>query len=144
MASLHFIITAPVLTRDGNELGRHVTLEVEVEGSAGINSNAGLVRAARGICAGHLDCGLRSEGEILGDFTVTETKEITKSEDSALRNANWPGVTIWRVRLSRVSRRDQRRSGANDWFQTLRRSPPRLSLRKLRRLPSSCPPMCLR
>ena len=54
MASLHFIITAPVLTRDGNELGRHVTLEVEVEGSAGIKSNAGLVRAARAICAGHM------------------------------------------------------------------------------------------
>ena len=97
MASLHFIVTAPVLTRDDNrEAGRQVALEVEVEGSAGIKSKADLVRAARAIGASEIARGM-AEAEVLGEFTVTETKQIVKNHDSALTSADWPGVTIWRV-----------------------------------------------
>ncbi len=98
MASLHFIVTAPVLAREENrEVGRRVALEVEVEGSAGIKSRADLVRAARAISAPQLEQAVSSGGEVLGEFTVTETKEIAKDESSALTSADWPGVTIWRV-----------------------------------------------
>ena len=98
MASLHFIVTAPIVARGENrEVGRSIAFEVEVEGSAGIKSKAELVRAARAICADEPACGLRNDSETFGDFTVTETKEITKDESFALRSAAWPGVTIWRV-----------------------------------------------
>ncbi len=98
MASLHFIVSAPIVARQENrELGRQVAFEIEVEGSAGIKSNTDLVRAARAICAREPACGLSPETETFGEFTVTETKEIAKDEDSALRSADWPGVTIWRV-----------------------------------------------
>ncbi len=98
MASLHFIVSAPVLAREGNrEVGRQVAFEIEVEGSAGIKSKTDLVRAARAICANEPACGLSDDAETFGDFTVTETKAIEKNEQSALRSADWPGVTIWRV-----------------------------------------------
>jgi hypothetical protein len=98
MASLHFIVSAPVVAREENrQLGRQVAFEIEVEGSAGIKSNKELVRAACAICANEPACGLSGDTETFGDFTVTETKEITKDENSALRSADWPGVTIWRV-----------------------------------------------
>ena len=98
MASLHFIVTAPVLTRGENrEVGRQVALEVEVEGSAGIKSKADLVRAARAIGASEIARGMAEATEVLGEFTVTETKHVVKNHDSALTSADWPGVTIWRV-----------------------------------------------
>ena len=98
MASLHFIITAPVLTReDKRELDRQVALEIEVEGSAGLKSRADLVRAARAIAAEELAASVIGDDEILGDFTITEVKEITKSPQSRLTSQEWRGVTIWRV-----------------------------------------------
>ena len=98
MASLHFIVTAPVLARDEKrELGRQVALEVEVEGSAGIKSKADLIRAARGIAGSAIARGVAETSEVLGDFTVTETKQIAKNDESALTSADWPGVTVWRV-----------------------------------------------
>ena len=98
MASLHFIVTAPVLTRDGNhEVGRQLALEIEVEGSAGIKSKADLVRAARAIAASEIARAVAEATEALGDFTVTEAKHIVKNDNSALTSAAWPGVTIWRV-----------------------------------------------
>ena len=98
MASLHFIVTAPVLARDENrELGRQVALEVEVEGSAGIKSKADLVRAAKVIAGSEIARGVEETSEVLGDFTVTETKQISKNHESALTSADWPGVTVWRV-----------------------------------------------
>ena len=98
MASLHFIVSAPVLAREENsDLGGQLAFEVEVEGSAGIKSKADLVRATCAIGAGELARGVAGDAEVLGAFTVTETREITKNEDSALRSADWPGVTIWRV-----------------------------------------------
>lgn len=98
MASLHFIVTAPVLARnEQRELGRQIALEVEVEGSAGIKSKADLVRAARAIGKSEIARGVAEGTEVLGDFTVTETREIAKNRESALTSAEWPGVTIWRV-----------------------------------------------
>ena len=98
MASLHFNLIAPVLMReDKRESGRQVTLEVEVEGSAGIKSKVDLVRAARTIAASEIARGMAEATEILGDFTVKETKDVVKNNDSALTSADWPGVTIWRV-----------------------------------------------
>ena len=98
MASLHFIVSAPVLARDAKiDIGKQLAFEVEVEGSAGIKSTADLVRAARAIGAGELARGIAGDGEVLGEFTVTETREITKDEASALRSAEWPGVTVWRI-----------------------------------------------
>ena len=97
MASLHFIVTAPVVTQgDNREVGRQVALEVEVEWSSVIKSKADLVRAARAIAASEIARGM-AEAEVLGEFTVTETKQIVKNQDSPLTSADWPGVTIWRV-----------------------------------------------
>lgn len=97
MASLHFIASAPVLARDDNrDLGRRVAIEVEVEGSAGIKSRADLVRAARSITC-ESSRGLLSDTEVVGDFTVTETKEIGKSDHLPLTSSEWPGVMVWRV-----------------------------------------------
>lgn len=98
MASLHFIVTAPVLARDEKrEIGRQVALEVEVEGSAGIKSKADLVRAAKVIAGSEIARGVAETSEVLGDFTVTEAKHIVKNQDTALTSADWPGVTVWRV-----------------------------------------------
>ena len=98
MASLHFIITAPVLSRDDKrELDRQVALEIEVEGSAGLKSRADLVRAARTIAADELTGSVLGADELLGDFTITEVKEITKNQQSRLTSQEWRGVTIWRV-----------------------------------------------
>ena len=98
MASLHFIITAPVLSaEDKRELDRQVALEIEVEGSAGLKSRADLVRAARSIAADELAANVIGGDEILGDFTITEVKEIPKNAESRLTSQEWRGVTIWRV-----------------------------------------------
>ena len=98
MASLHFIITAPVLSRnDKRELDRQVALEIEVEGSAGLKSRADLVRAARSIAAEELTGDVVGEDEVLGDFTISEVKEITKNPQTRLTSEEWRGVTIWRV-----------------------------------------------
>ena len=98
MASLHFIITAPVLARDDKrELGRQVALEIEVEGSAGVKSRADLVRAARAIAAEELAAGVVGSDEVLGDFTISEVKEIAKQQQRCLTSNDWRGVTIWRV-----------------------------------------------
>ena len=98
MASLHFIVTAPVLTPDnGREAGRQLALEVEVEGSAGIKSKADLVRAARAIGASQIARTIGETSQQLGEFTVTETKHIGKNHEAALTSADWPGVTVWRV-----------------------------------------------
>ena len=98
MASLHFIVSVPVLARDENTAAaKQLAFEAEVEGSAGIKSKTDLVRATRAIGASELAREVADESEVLGEFTVTETREITKDEASALRSADWPGVTIWRV-----------------------------------------------
>ena len=98
MASLHFIITAPVLSRDDKrELDRQVALEIEVEGSAGLKSRADLVRAARAIAAEELAGRVLGSDEVLGDFTISEVKEIAKKQQPCLTSEEWRGVTIWRV-----------------------------------------------
>ena len=98
MASLHFVVSAPVLARgDKQETGRNLALGVEVEGSAPIKSKAELIRAARDICSDEIMQRVRPEAEELGDFVVTETKELEKDRAVALTSASWPGVAVWRV-----------------------------------------------
>ena len=98
MASLHFVVSAPVVAADqnSNSQGRSLALGVEVEGSAPIKSRAELIRAARQICAEEISR-VAGEGQQLGDFTVTETKEIEKNRDPGLTHDAWPGVYVWRV-----------------------------------------------
>ena len=97
MASLHFVVRAPVVARDQqNSATRNLAFGVEVEGSAPIKSRAELIRAAREICAEEISK-VAGDSQELGEFSVTECKEIEKNRDPGLTSDSWPGVYVWRV-----------------------------------------------
>jgi hypothetical protein len=97
MASLHFIIDAPIVNQENaTEAGGWLTLEVEVEGSAPIKSNAELVRAARAIAANEIPRELGDGRKAVGEFAVRQTRELDKGAEG-LTHPDWPGTFVWRV-----------------------------------------------
>jgi hypothetical protein len=95
MASTHFIVQAPVENQGGTaSTHQSVSLHVEVEGSAPIKSNIGLVRVSRAIAADELGRAVGSG--TLGEFTVTQTKGFEK-EGEPLTHPDHPGTYVWRV-----------------------------------------------